>query len=84
MGRLTIRLTEPNTLRASWPEERIIRGTLADIEAKLAAEPAERTALIFVGKGLGAADFVESQLYNADYVRRFRPGWPQAGDKDSE
>ncbi len=71
-------------VRASWPEERIIRGTLSDIEAKLAAEPAERTALIFIGKGLGTADFVESQLYNADYVRRFRPGWPQTGLKDSE
>ena len=63
-------------VRASWPEERIIRGTLSDIEAKLAAEPVERTAIIFVGRGLGASDFVESQLYNADYVRRFRPGWP--------
>jgi precorrin-4/cobalt-precorrin-4 C11-methyltransferase len=64
-------------VRASWPEERIVRGTLSDIEARMAEEPAERTALIFVGKGLGAADFVESQLYNADYVRRFRPGWDQ-------
>ena len=75
-------------VRASWPEERIIRGTLSDIEARLAEEPAERTALIFVGKALGAADFVESQLYNADYVRRFRPGWPEKDEdqtgKDSE
>jgi precorrin-4/cobalt-precorrin-4 C11-methyltransferase len=72
-------------VRASWPEERIITGTLADIAAKLAAEPAERTALIFVGKGLGANDFVESQLYNADYVRRFRPGWDQlSAAKDPE
>lgn len=64
-------------VRASWPDERIIRGTLADIEAKLAAEPAERTALILVGKGLGSCDFRESALYNADYVRRFRT--PQPG-----
>ena len=67
-------------VRASWPEERIIRGTLADIEAKLAAEPAERTALIFIGKALGATEFAESQLYNADYVRRFRPGWLESGN----
>lgn len=66
-------------VRASWPQERIICGTLADIEAKLAAEPVERTALIFVGKGLGARDFSESQLYNADYVRRFRPARDQDG-----
>lgn len=64
-------------VRASWPDERIIRGTLADIEAKLAAEPAERTALILVGKGLGSGDFRESALYSADYVRRFRS--PQPG-----
>ncbi|MCF6370189.1 precorrin-4 C(11)-methyltransferase [Rhizobium halophilum] len=64
-------------VKASWPEERIIRGTLADIEAKLAAEPVERTAVVFVGRSLDVADFAESQLYDASYVRRFRPGWPQ-------
>lgn len=62
-------------VRASWPDERVIRGTLGDIEARLAAEPAERTALILVGPGLGASDFRESALYSADYVRRFRQGW---------
>ncbi|MCX8998061.1 precorrin-4 C(11)-methyltransferase [Rhizobiaceae bacterium BDR2-2] len=61
-------------VRATWPDERVIRGTLSDIEAKLAAEPAERTALILVGPGLGARDFRESALYSADYVRRFRQG----------
>lgn len=59
-------------VRASWPEEQIIRGTLGDIEAKLAEEPVERTALIFVGKGLASEDFRESALYSTDYVRRFR------------
>jgi len=64
-------------VRATWPDERVIRGTLADIEDKLAAEPAERTALILVGPGLGAEDFRESALYSAEYVRRFRQGWPE-------
>lgn len=59
-------------VRASWPEERIIAGTLHDIESKLAEEPVERTALIFVGKGLASEDFRESALYSTDYVRRFR------------
>ncbi len=58
--------------RASWPEERVVRGTLADIEAKLAADPIERSAIIFVGRGLGAEDFRESSLYDAYYQRRFR------------
>jgi precorrin-4/cobalt-precorrin-4 C11-methyltransferase len=61
-------------VRASWPEERIVRGTLADIAAKVAAEPIERTALIFVGRALAAEDFRESALYDTDYRRRFRGG----------
>lgn len=44
------------------PDERVIRGTLFDIEGKLAAEPVERTALIFVGHGLASTDFRERTL----------------------
>lgn len=57
---------------ASWPDEKIIRGTLADIAVRFAEDPVERTAIIFVGRGLGAADFRESALYDPDYQRRFR------------
>ena len=57
---------------ASWPDEKIIRGTLADIAIRFASDPVERTAIIFVGKGLGATDFRESSLYDPDYQRRFR------------
>jgi precorrin-4/cobalt-precorrin-4 C11-methyltransferase len=57
---------------ASWPDEKIIRGTLADIETQFAADPVERTAIIFVGRGLGAEDFRDSSLYDPDYQRRFR------------
>ena len=59
---------------ASRPEQRIVRGTLADIAAKIAAEPIERTALILVGRALAAEDFRDSALYDADYRRRFRGG----------
>jgi len=58
--------------RASWPDERIIRATLAGIGAALAADPIERTAIVFVGRGLAAEDFRESSLYDATYQRRFR------------
>jgi len=57
---------------ASWPDEKIIRGTLADIAARFAADPVERTAIIFVGRGLSAAGFRESALYDPQYQRRFR------------
>jgi precorrin-4/cobalt-precorrin-4 C11-methyltransferase len=60
--------------RASWPDERIIRGTLANIAALAKMEALERTALILVGPALGAEDFRESALYSADYLRRFRSG----------
>lgn len=59
---------------ASRPSERIVRGTLADIGDKIAAEPIERTALILVGHALAAEDFRDSALYDADYRRRFRGG----------
>lgn len=59
--------------RASWPEETIIRGALADIEARAAEAPMERTALILVGPALAAEEFRESALYDAGYDRRFRP-----------
>ncbi len=58
--------------RASWPDELVLRGTLGDIEQQFAAKPVERTAVIFVGRGLGAEDFRESALYDPDYQRRFR------------
>jgi precorrin-4/cobalt-precorrin-4 C11-methyltransferase len=58
--------------KASWPDERVVRGTLGDIQAKVAADPIERTALIFVGRSLAASDFRESSLYDPAYQRRFR------------
>jgi len=60
--------------RASWPDQRVISGTLGSIQAQMAGESIERTALILVGPSIGAADFGESALYSPDYNRRFRPG----------
>ena len=59
-------------VRASWPEERVVRGTLAELPALLRDDPAERTALILVGPALGAGGFRDSALYDAGYQRRFR------------
>ena len=60
--------------RASWPDERILRGTLADIVERWQAEPMDRTALILVGRTLTAESFRESALYDWEYRRRFRGG----------
>jgi precorrin-4/cobalt-precorrin-4 C11-methyltransferase len=59
-------------VRASWPNERVLRGTLGDITRLVAAEPIERTALVLVGRALEPHDFRESALYDPDYRRRFR------------
>jgi precorrin-4/cobalt-precorrin-4 C11-methyltransferase len=60
-------------VRASWPDQRVLRGTLGDIVERHAASPAERTALVLVGPALAASGFRDSALYDADYRRRFRP-----------
>ncbi|HEY1362373.1 MAG TPA: precorrin-4 C(11)-methyltransferase [Xanthobacteraceae bacterium] len=65
--------------RASWPDQRIVLGTLSDIAGKLALAPIERTALVLVGRALAAAGFRESALYDPDYRRRFREGASPAG-----
>jgi precorrin-4/cobalt-precorrin-4 C11-methyltransferase len=59
-------------MRATWPDEHILRGNLEDIRAKLTVAPMERTALVFVGRALATADFEESALYSPEYQRRFR------------
>jgi precorrin-4/cobalt-precorrin-4 C11-methyltransferase len=59
-------------VRASWPDEQLVCGTLGDIAQRVAAEPIERTALILVGPALSAHDFRESALYDPGYQRRFR------------
>lgn len=60
--------------RASWPEEAVLRGTLADIAQQVEAAALERTALILVGPALTDEGFGESALYSSGYDRRFRPG----------
>lgn len=56
--------------RASWPDQRIIRATLATLEVDAAIA---RTALILVGPALASEGFAESCLYASDYDRRYRP-----------
>ena len=60
--------------KATWPDQRIVRGTLASIVGQLAEDPLARMALILVGPALKAEGFRDSALYDVDYVRRFRGG----------
>ncbi len=54
--------------RASWPDERVIRGTLADIREKVRAAKITRTATILVGRALDNSTGADSRLYAPDHV----------------
>jgi len=59
--------------RASWPDQKIVRGTLADIRDKVCAAKITRTALILVGRVLEETDFSDSKLYDPAHVHLLRP-----------
>ena len=62
--------------KASWPgQEKIVRGTLADIKQKCQAEKISSQAMIVASPTLGAADWddlVRSKLYDSSFSHRFR------------
>lgn len=59
--------------RASWPDQKIIKGTLSTIQAKVKAVGVTRTALILIGKVLAAEGFAESRLYAPEHTHVLRP-----------
>jgi precorrin-4/cobalt-precorrin-4 C11-methyltransferase len=59
--------------RASWPDQRIVRGTLATIRAQIKGQGITRTALILVGEALAAPGFEDSRLYAPDHHHVLRP-----------
>ena len=60
-------------VRISWPDELLIRGTLADIRDKVKAAGITRTALVLVGPALAGGLAPESRLYAADHHHSMRP-----------
>jgi len=59
--------------RASWPDQAVLRGTLATIRDQVKQAGFTRTALIIVGRVLAATQFPESRLYAADHHHVLRP-----------
>ena len=59
--------------RVSWPDERLIRGTLGDIRDQVKEARITRTALVLVGRALGDEPAAESRLYAADHHHLLRP-----------
>ena len=60
-------------VRASWPDERIIRCRLDKLHHTVKAERIRRTALILVGRVLGSSEYSDSKLYDAEHFHLLRP-----------
>lgn len=57
--------------KASWPEQKILRGTLTTIAAIAAQEEIDRTAMIVVGKVLDS-EYDLSCLYSPNFAHMYR------------
>jgi len=60
-------------VRASWPDEMVLRGTLSTIAQQVRAAKITRTALILVGPVLASGGFADSALYDPAHRHLFRP-----------
>lgn len=59
---------------ASWPDERVVRGTLADIAERIEAEGITRTAMFLVGYALARPAPHASKLYDKTFSHGYRKG----------
>jgi precorrin-4/cobalt-precorrin-4 C11-methyltransferase len=60
--------------KATWKEQKIVRGTLQDIVEKVKAAGITRTALIFVGEVLNPKAYDYSKLYDPKFTHGYRKG----------
>ena len=60
--------------KATWPDQKIVKGTLTDIVEKVKATRITKTALIFVGKVLNPSAYDYSKLYDPAFTHGFRKG----------
>lgn len=61
--------------KASWPQQKVVRGILEDIVELVKSEDIRKTALIYVGDSLKASVSSlgkESKLYNKDFKHEYR------------
>ncbi len=70
-GGMSARTPAAVVYKATWDDQKIVRGTLADIAEKTRAEGISKTALIAVGNFLGD-DYALSKLYDKAFSTGFR------------
>jgi precorrin-4/cobalt-precorrin-4 C11-methyltransferase len=60
--------------KASWPDEKVVRGTLEDIADRVKDSGIEKTAIIVVGDVLDTFHITPSKLYDATFTHEYRKG----------
>jgi precorrin-4/cobalt-precorrin-4 C11-methyltransferase len=60
--------------RATWDDEKVIRGTLGDIEKRTKEARIIKTALIIVGDVISPAKYEYSKVYDAGFTHGYRRG----------
>ncbi|HEX9308671.1 MAG TPA: precorrin-4 C(11)-methyltransferase [Anaeromyxobacter sp.] len=58
--------------RASWPDEKVVRGRVAELAALARAHGIGATAMVLVGPALAADAFPDSRLYAPEFGHAFR------------
>jgi len=60
--------------KASWPEQRVVRGPLSRIAALVREAGIDRTAIIMVGEFLRGQGYKPSRLYASEFSHGYREG----------
>jgi precorrin-4/cobalt-precorrin-4 C11-methyltransferase len=60
--------------KATWPDQKVVLGTLNNIADKVRDAKITETAIIIVGRVLTSKDFADSRLYDPAFTHRFRKG----------
>ncbi len=58
--------------RASWPDQKVIVGTLEDITKKVRAERIIKTAIVIIGDVIQPSSYEYSRLYDKTFTHSFR------------
>jgi precorrin-4/cobalt-precorrin-4 C11-methyltransferase len=68
--------------RATWEDEKIIKGTLEDIAKKTKEAKIIKTALIIVGEAIAPSKYEYSKVYDAKFTHGYRKGVVKEKEKE--
>ena len=58
--------------RASWPDQKILKGTLGDIAKKIKEEKITRTAIVIISNVIDSESYEYSKLYDKKFSHGYR------------